>query len=100
MSRNVIGLLGTRRGRWKSRRRNGGNSRVDETGGNGESTGGDRPRIREREVSHFLSLSLDIYVHVPVEPRSLLPRAVKSHRKLQVLSVQTADGRSLGALNK
>ncbi|EFN73845.1 hypothetical protein EAG_06487 [Camponotus floridanus] len=51
MSRNVIGLLGTRRGRWKSRRRNDGNSRVDETGGNGESTGGDPPRTRKREVS-------------------------------------------------
>jgi len=85
-----------------------GNSRGNETGGNRESTGEDR--LSGRSLAHFLPLprsiyiSVYIYICISLDARECVRaeslRAVKSHRKRQVLSVQTADGRSLGALNK
>lgn len=80
-----------------------GNSRGNETGGNRESTGGDR--LSGRSLARSLSLSLSVYsisisiyisisldAHECVRAESLC--AVKSHRKRQILSVQTADGHS------
>lgn len=86
-----------------------GNSRGNETGGNRESTGGDRLSGRSLALAlplppAPLSLSISIYISISLDARECVwaesLRAVKSHWKRQILSVQTANGRSLGALNK